>query len=147
MILWTVAHQDPLSMGFSRQEYWGGGGWACRWRFLLQGFFPTQGWNPHLLRVWMDSLPLAPPRKPTYVFSGPWFLATSTHLIPFKYRFPVEVLTCFIFKGYTVKITLEFPRNFVQTFNCDNLLGQVDGWEGHSSKFGLWGFCSSYCDK
>ena len=22
--LWTVAHQDPLSMGFSRQEYWGG---------------------------------------------------------------------------------------------------------------------------
>ena len=22
--LWTVAHQDPLSMGFSRQEYWRG---------------------------------------------------------------------------------------------------------------------------
>ena len=22
--LWTVAHQDPLSMGFSRQEYWSG---------------------------------------------------------------------------------------------------------------------------
>ena len=21
---WTVAHQDPLSMGFSRQEYWSG---------------------------------------------------------------------------------------------------------------------------
>ena len=21
-ILWTVAHQAPLSMGFSRQEYW-----------------------------------------------------------------------------------------------------------------------------
>ena len=21
---WTVAHQAPLSMGFSRQEYWGG---------------------------------------------------------------------------------------------------------------------------
>ena len=24
MTLWTVAHQDPLSMGFSRQEYWSG---------------------------------------------------------------------------------------------------------------------------
>ena len=24
MIPWTVAHQAPLSMGFSRQEYWGG---------------------------------------------------------------------------------------------------------------------------
>ena len=23
-ILWTVAHQDPLSMRFSRQEYWSG---------------------------------------------------------------------------------------------------------------------------
>ena len=22
--LWTVTHQAPLSMGFSRQEYWGG---------------------------------------------------------------------------------------------------------------------------
>ena len=22
--LWTVAHQDPLSMGLSRQEYWSG---------------------------------------------------------------------------------------------------------------------------
>ena len=24
MTLWTEAHQVPLSMGFSRQEYWGG---------------------------------------------------------------------------------------------------------------------------
>ena len=22
--LWTIAHQTPLSMGFSRQEYWSG---------------------------------------------------------------------------------------------------------------------------
>ena len=34
--LWTVARQAPLSMGFSRQEYWSG----CL--FLLQGIFPTQ---------------------------------------------------------------------------------------------------------
>ena len=24
VILWTIAHQAPLSMGFSRQEYWSG---------------------------------------------------------------------------------------------------------------------------
>ena len=24
MTLWTIAHQTPLSMGFSRQEYWSG---------------------------------------------------------------------------------------------------------------------------
>ena len=41
--LWTVAHQAPLSMGFSRQAYWSG------LPSLLQGIFETQGSNPHLL--------------------------------------------------------------------------------------------------
>ena len=40
---WTLACQDPLSMGFSRQEYWSG------LAFLLQGIFLTQGLNPGLL--------------------------------------------------------------------------------------------------
>ena len=40
---WTVACQAPLSMGFSRVEYWSG----CH--FLLQGIFLTQGWNSSLL--------------------------------------------------------------------------------------------------
>ena len=39
----TAAHQAPLSMGFSRQEYWR----SCH--FLLQGIFPTQGSNLYLL--------------------------------------------------------------------------------------------------
>ena len=58
---WTVAHQAPLSKGFFRQEY----GVGCY--FLLQGIFPTQGSNPHLLSLlhWLvGSLPLAPPGKP-----------------------------------------------------------------------------------
>ena len=33
---WTEAYQDPLAMGFFRQEYWS----SCY--FLLQGIFPTQ---------------------------------------------------------------------------------------------------------
>ena len=37
-----VAYQAPLSMGFSRQEYWSG------LLFLLQGIFLTQGSNPGL---------------------------------------------------------------------------------------------------
>ena len=41
--LWTVIHQVPLSVGFSRQEYWSG----CH--ALFQGIFPTQGLNSHLL--------------------------------------------------------------------------------------------------
>ena len=43
VIPWTVAHQVPLSMKFSRQEYWNG----CH--FLLQGIFQTQGLNLYLL--------------------------------------------------------------------------------------------------
>ena len=41
--LWIIAHQASLSMGLSRQEYWSG------YHALLQGIFPTQGWNPYLL--------------------------------------------------------------------------------------------------
>ena len=37
--LWTVALQPPLSMEFSRQEYW------SRLHALLQGIFLTQGSN------------------------------------------------------------------------------------------------------
>ena len=39
---WTAAHQTPLSMGFSRQEYWNG----CH--AFLQGNLTTQGLNPDL---------------------------------------------------------------------------------------------------
>ena len=43
--LWTVAHQAPLSVGFSRQEYW------MDWYALFQGNFPTQGSNLCLLHL------------------------------------------------------------------------------------------------
>ena len=43
---WTMTHQSPLSMEFSRQEY-GNNGVGCH--FLLQGIFLTQGSNSYLL--------------------------------------------------------------------------------------------------
>ena len=58
---WTVARQAPLSMRFSRQEYWSG------LHFLLQRIFLTQGFNLcplcHLCLLCLlhwpeDSLPL-----------------------------------------------------------------------------------------
>ena len=60
VILWTVACQAPLSMGFSRQEYWSG--LPCP----PPGDLPNPGWNPCLfcLLHWQaGSLPLAPPGK------------------------------------------------------------------------------------
>ena len=54
-ILWTIAHQAPLSMRLSRQDDLVGGG-GCH--FPLQGIFPDQGSNPYLLHWQVNSLPL-----------------------------------------------------------------------------------------
>ena len=40
---WTVAHQESLSTGFSRQEYWSG------LLFPSPGTLQTHGLNPHLM--------------------------------------------------------------------------------------------------
>ena len=63
--LWTVAHQAPLSMGFSRQEYWSG--LPC----LPPGYLPDVELNPCLwppLHWQTGSLPLVPPGKLIYTY-------------------------------------------------------------------------------
>ena len=60
-ILWNVAHQVPLSMGFSRQEYWSG--FPCP----PPGHLPNPGIEPmtqHLLHWQEGSLPLVPSGNP-----------------------------------------------------------------------------------
>ena len=41
MTLWAVAHQAPLSMGFSRQEYWSGLSFLPPGNHLVPGIEPT----------------------------------------------------------------------------------------------------------
>ena len=63
---WTAARQAPLSVVFVRQDT----GAGCH--ALLQGIFPTQGWNPNLLCLFRwprGSLPLAPPGKHIYIYN------------------------------------------------------------------------------
>ena len=55
---WTVACQAPLSMGFSRQEYWSG--LPC----LPPGDLPNPGTKPRSSTLQADSLPSEPPGKP-----------------------------------------------------------------------------------
>ena len=63
--LWTVAHQAPLSMGFSRPEYWS---WSpCP----PSGDLPNLGIKPLSLMFPAVSLPLAPPGK-THASLCPW---------------------------------------------------------------------------
>ena len=56
---WAVAHQDPLSMGFSRQEYWSG--LPCP----PPGDLPNPGIKPRFPTLQGDSLPSELPGKAT----------------------------------------------------------------------------------
>ena len=57
--LWTIDSQALLSVGFSRQEYWGG--LPCP----LPGDLPDPGFKPTSILYWHAGfLPLAPPGKP-----------------------------------------------------------------------------------
>ena len=55
---WTVAHQAPLSMGFSRQEYWSG------LPLPSPGDLPNQGIEPRSLALQADALISEPPGTP-----------------------------------------------------------------------------------
>ena len=50
---WTVAHQAPPSMGFSRQEYWSG------LPFPSPGDLPNPGIEPRSLTLQADLYPLS----------------------------------------------------------------------------------------
>ena len=56
--LWTVAPQAPLSMGFSRQEYWSG------LPFPSPGDLPDPGIEPRSPALQADALTSEPPGKP-----------------------------------------------------------------------------------
>ena len=55
---WTVSYHAPLSMGFSRQEYWSG------LPFPSPGDLPDPGIKPWSPALQTDALPSEPPGKP-----------------------------------------------------------------------------------
>ena len=58
MTPWTAARQAPLSMEFSRPEYWSG------LPFPFPGDLPDPGIKPRSPTLQVDSLPSEPPGKP-----------------------------------------------------------------------------------
>ena len=65
MTPWTVARQAPLSMEFSRPEYWSG------LPFPSPGDLPDPGIKPGSLAFQADSLPSEPPMQVTPDVGGP----------------------------------------------------------------------------
>ena len=94
LMLWTVACQALLSMGFSRQEYWSG-------YFLLQGIFPTQGSN-------------APPGKPLYHFIWKWMLTLEAFIFCFVQKWTFSgrqiIRSCWL-KISMKRFTFPFKRS------------------------------------
>ena len=74
---WTVAQKAPLSMGFSRQEYWSG------LTFPSLGDLPDSGIDSrllHFLYCLVDYLPLAPPGKPLLIINKISIIIITTTL-------------------------------------------------------------------
>ena len=61
---WTIPHQAPPTMGFSRQEYWSG------LPFPSPGDLPDSGIEPGPPALQADSLPSEPPGKPPVLHGG-----------------------------------------------------------------------------
>ena len=63
---WVVAYQAPMSMGFSRQEYWSG------LPFPSPGYLPDPGIEPRSATLEADTLTSEPPREAHYHIMTPF---------------------------------------------------------------------------
>ena len=70
---WTVAHQPPLSIGFSRQEYWSG------LPFPSPGGLPNPGIKPRSPALEADTLISEPPGGTITIKSNPIPTVWVTH--------------------------------------------------------------------
>ena len=75
--LWTIAHQIPLSMGFSWQKYWNG------LPFPSSGDLPSPGIKPMPPAWQVGSLPLSHQGIPTVVHGG---LKINPHIYHFLFE-------------------------------------------------------------
>ena len=97
---WTITHQNPLSMEFSRQEYWSG------LPFPSPGNLSDPGIEPRSPTFQADALSSAPPGKPLSYQQLCFQLFIK--MIPEKYKY-VHVQRCFpqnyyYYFGHTVKL-------------------------------------------
>ena len=77
---WTVAHQGPLSMGFSRQEYWSG------LPFPSPGHLPDPGIKPRSPALQVNSLPLSHQGSPYKLAAGHFNLSSPEKGVPVIFK-------------------------------------------------------------
>ena len=88
--LWTVACQAPLSMGFSRQEYW------SRLPCLRPGGLPDPGIEPGSPALQADSLPIDPHGKPN-IMPSMWQVLHNLSYYILYVKYEIDFLECYNF--------------------------------------------------
>ena len=78
--LWTVAHQAPLSMGFSRQEYWSG------LPFPSPGDLPDPEIKPRSPTLQADALTSEPPGNAHLNLKVLIITGKNGDIIPLKFK-------------------------------------------------------------
>ena len=107
---WTVAHQAPLSMGFSRQEYWSG------LPFPSPGNLPYPGIEPRSPALRADSLPTEPQGKPVYLTScGSGLLSNGSSVHP-----TLCIANVYFLDQQSLLKLLEFCQHSVEGTNPNN---------------------------
>ena len=103
--LWTVTHQTPLSMGFSRPEYWNG--LPCP----SPGDLPNPVIKYRSPTLQTDSLPAEPPGKPKNTRMGSLSLLQGI--------FPIQEVNWGLLHGRWILYQLSYQGNldrFVSSF-------------------------------
>ena len=77
---WTVACQAPLSMGFSRQEYWSG------FPFPSPGDLPNPGIEPGSTTLQADTFLPEPPGKPPLVTNSSTSFSLTLNFTVYKFQ-------------------------------------------------------------
>ena len=111
MTRWTAAYQAPLSMEFSKQEYWSG--LPCP----SPGDLPNPGIKPRSSALQVDSLPSEPPGKVADYLSI--YLPTHTH---------THTHTCTCAHTHILLVLLSLSISFSRGFSlCLDSLNQQQG--------------------
>ena len=106
--LWTVVLLAPLSMGFSRQEYWSG------LLFSPPGDLPSQGVEPsllHLLYWQVDSSPLRATLGDVklHFLDEPWAVDGRSAVHQYSLDL-VDNLQCFSSRDFSLSVEEEAAR-------------------------------------
>ena len=104
-VLWTVACQAPLSMKFSRQEYWSG------LSFPSPEDLPDQGSNLGLQHCKQMLYCLSYQRSPSWLFLLPNFLSFQPMLFQMFFPpFSVSLLSLFLGFSYEILDLCYYPK-------------------------------------